>query len=438
MDHQVADGARLHPRELAVHVPAPRRQPARHGAALVPQDGAHRQRHLRARAETPAAPVSSSAATSGYAFGSRTLSSTAASSGCTSRRSRARRAETRTVSSPAESARCSPKAGRTPPPPRVEASNSAEEKRRDRRRGVRRERPGDGRVLQVREPRAGQRGQRGETRAAAPSASRSRPRGGGARSKRTRGDETNAVASSPLRRKTETTAERVGGGGGGGGAPPPAPFSLASRAARAASRHTRGNASMETEPTEPLTLFVLSAGLEALEEPEAVGSDARAKRMISETASAPRAKSASRSRAAEDVASAVSVSHRSRCFRNNAQHSRVETSSSETSRFGNWRDASSANAPYGNLPSDFLHLRREGVSRRAARAARRGRPVARARARVLRRLPSSSSSASASASSAALWTSSTSATAQSNPTTAGFTSAGDDSSATTRGAKRKD
>ena len=139
---------------------------------------------------------------------------------------------------------------------------------------------------------------------------------------------------------------------------------------------------METEPTEPLTLFVLSAGLEALEEPEAVRK--RRERQTHDFGNRVGAarESASRSRAPR-------TSRRQCPSRTVRGVSGTTPSTAESRRLaprrldsGNWRDASSANAPYGNLPSDFLHLRHEGVSRRAARAARRGRPVARrARAR---------------------------------------------------------
>ena len=50
VDHQVADGARLDPRELAVDVRAPRREARRDGAVLVPQNRANRKTPLaRAR-----------------------------------------------------------------------------------------------------------------------------------------------------------------------------------------------------------------------------------------------------------------------------------------------------------------------------------------------------------------------------------------------------
>ena len=221
------------------------------------------RRHLRARAsETPArAPVSSSAATSGYAFGSRTLSSTAASSRLyVAEISRAPR-ETRTVSSPAESARCSPKAKpeNAPVAARSTASNS-----RSRRNGEiavavfdASARATDASFRSENHVRVSAGSAERHARYA-PSASRSRS----ARRRRAfekglrREDETNVVSSSPLRSQNRNDGESASAVAAAAAAPaPPAPFLPASRAARAASRHTRGNASMETDPT----LFVLSA-----------------------------------------------------------------------------------------------------------------------------------------------------------------------------------
>ena len=89
--------------------------------------------------------------------------------------------------------------------------------------------------------------------------------------------------------------------------PPPAPSLPASIEACAASRHTEGRDSR--------------AALE-----EGIGSHRRASRMISETASASRANIASRSRAEAAFLSDADPSKPPRCFRNNAQHSNVETS----------------------------------------------------------------------------------------------------------------